>query len=341
MICVGDKIMSNTHRAFEILKILRVHSDEDHPLTFEDIRHRLLDKNLDLNRKTFYADIARLREVGHTIHTSRSNHFGYYIESEPFTFAQAKLLVDAVQSSRFISKDMSNELIDHIASLTSTYQAGQLKSRLYVDERSKTLNKSVYTTVDRIQNAITKNRKIRFRYVDTVLNRNDERERRFRHDGAFYLVSPYMLVWVEDNYYCVGHHEERETISNFRIDRMDNVVIMPEARIPATTASKDPQFNLSKYAHNIFAMYRGYTTQLTIQADMDLLSTFSDRFGSSAKYRRINDQRFEITTSVEVSPPFYAFIFQFGSKVTIMSPPQVVNEFKQHVKQTMTVYETR
>lgn len=336
---VGDFHMSNTHRAFEILKILRIHSDEEHPLTFEDIRQRLLEKELDMNRKTFYADIARLREVGHHIHTARSNNFGYYIESEPFTFAQAKLLVDAIQSSRFISKDMSNELIDHIASLTSTYQAGQLKSRLYVDERSKTLNKSVYTTVDRLQNAITKNKKIRFRYYDTVLNRHDERDRRFKHDGAFYLVSPYMLVWGEDNYYCVGHHEQRDTISNFRIDRMDNVVIMPESRIPATTASKDPQFNLSKYAQNIFAMYRGYNSIITIQADMHLLSTFSDRFGTSGKYKRLNDQRFEITTNVEISPPFYAFIFQFGSKVTIISPSQVVNEFKEHVKKTLYLYE--
>jgi predicted DNA-binding transcriptional regulator YafY len=330
--------MSNTHRAFEILKILRIHSDEDHPLTFEDIRQHLLEKDLDMNRKTFYADVARLREVGHTIHTARSNNFGYYIQSEPFSFAQAKLLVDAIQSSRFISKDMSNELIDHIASLTSTYQAGQLKSRLYVDERSKTLNKSVYTTVDRIQNAITKNKKIRFRYYDTVLNTKHERDRRFRHDGAFYLVSPYMLVWGEDNYYCVGHHEQRGTISNFRIDRMDNVVIMPESRISASVASNDSTFNLSKYAQSIFAMYRGYTTQVTIQADMDVLSTFSDRFGASAKYKRLSETRFEISASVEVSPPFYAFLFQFGDKVKIVSPTQTVNEFKEHVEKTLNTY---
>jgi predicted DNA-binding transcriptional regulator YafY len=330
--------MSNTHRAFEILKILRIHSDEEHPLTFEDIRQFLLEKELDMNRKTFYADIARLREVGHTINTARSNNFGYYIQSEPFSFAQAKLLVDAVQSSRFISKDMSNELIDHIASLTSTYQAGQLKSRLYVDERSKTLNKSVYTTVDRIQNAITKNRKIRFRYSDTVLNIKNERDRRYRHDGAFYLVSPYMLVWGEDNYYCVGHHEQRDTLSNFRIDRMDNVVIMPEPRISMSVASKDPQFNISKYAQNIFAMYRGYTANVTLQADMDVLSSFSDRFGSSAKYKRLSETRFEITVSVEVSPPFYAFIFQFGDKIEVIAPTKVVEEFKEHVQSTLKQY---
>lgn len=330
--------MSNTHRAFEILKILRTHSDEEHPLTFEDIRKFLLEKELDMNRKTFYADIARLREVGHTINTSRSNNFGYYIQSEPFTFAQAKLLVDAVQSSRFISKDMSNELIDHIASLTSTYQAGQLKSRLYVDERSKTLNKSVYTTVDRIQNAITKNKKIRFRYSDTVLNIRNERDRRYRQDGAFYLVSPYMLVWGEDNYYCVGHHEQRDTLSNFRIDRMENVVIMPEPRISMSVAAKDPLFNISKYAQNIFAMYRGYTTNVTLQADMDVLSAFSDRFGSTAKYKRLNEFRFEITISVEVSPPFYAFIFQFKDKVEVIAPIKVVNEFKEHVQNTLKQY---
>lgn len=330
--------MSNTHRAFEILKILRENSDEEHPITFEDIRQRLLQLNLDVNRKTFYADIDRLREVGHIIHTSRSHHFGYYIESQPFSFAQSKLLVDAIQSSRFISKEMSNALIDQIASLTSVHQASQLKSRLYVDERSKTINKSVYVTVDRIQNAITKNRKIRFRYFDTVLNRNDERDQRFRRDGALYLVSPYMLVWVEDNYYCVGHHELRDTITNFRIDRMDNVVVMPEPRIPATVASKDPQFNLSKYAQSIFAMFRGYTTLVTIQADMDLLSTFSDRFGSAAKYKRINDNRFEVQTNVEVSPPFYGFIFQFHQKVKLIGPSKVVDEFKQYVESTLALY---
>jgi len=330
--------MSNTHRAFEILKILRIHSDEEHPLTFEDIRQRLIEKELDLNRKTFYADIARLREVGHTIHTARSNNFGYYIQSEPFSFAQAKLLVDAIQSSRFISKDMSNELIDHIASLTSTYQAGQLKSRLYVDERSKTLNKSVYTTVDRIQNAITKNNKIRFRYVDTVLNTKHERDRRFRHEGAFYVVSPYMLVWGEDNYYCVGHHEQRDTLSNFRIDRMDNVVMINESRIPLSVASKDPQFNLSKYAQSIFAMFRGYTTQVVLHADMDVLSAFSDRFGASAKYKRLSDQRFEMSVQVEVSPPFFSFLFQFADKVTLISPSQTVKEFKEHVEKTLSQY---
>ncbi len=330
-------MQNNVMRILTFLHLLQKHTDEKHALTREELTQLLADAGYEVNRKTFYEYIKQLQQVGYPIVALKSGNFGYYLISTPFSFAQAKLLVDAVQTSRVLPKDTSTELIGKIGSIMSQYESAQLKRKLYLSERPKTINKNIYQHIDKIYEAISSNRKVSFRYFDWILNHKQQREKCYRHDGQEYKVSPYSLVWADDNYYMVAHYPQHDALSNFRVDRMDLVMICDEKRVPLSEATQDADFNLPLYSQRLFSMFVGKTQQVTMLIDADLLSAMLDRFGHHADLKRVNDQ-IQVSVSLEVSPPFLAWIFQFKDKIKIVSPKDVQNQYLSHLRSVLTHY---
>jgi predicted DNA-binding transcriptional regulator YafY len=331
-------MQNNVMRILTFLHILQKHTDSKHALSREELTQLLAEAGYDVNRKTFYEYIKQLIQVGYPVVALKSGNFGYYLPATPFSFAQAKLLVDAVQTSRVLPKETSTELIGKISSTMSQYESAQLRRKLYLSERPKTINKNIYQHIDKIYEAISNNRRVSFRYFDWILNHKNEKEKRYRHDGLEYKVSPYSLVWADDNYYMVAHYPSHDALSNFRVDRMDLVMICDEKRVPLSQATNDADFNLPLYSQRLFSMFVGKTQQVTMLIDADLLSAMLDRFGHHANLKRVNGQ-IEVNVSLEVSPPFLAWIFQFKDKIKILSPHEVQAQFLAHIRSVLTQYE--
>src|SRR5690554_1684786 len=330
-------MQNNVVRILTFLHLLQKHMDEKHPLTRKELTELMEEKGFSLNRKTLYEYVKQLSDVGYPIVVKKSGDYGYYLINTPFSFAQAKLLVDAVQTSRVLEKDTSVQLISNIASLMSQYESAQLKRKLYMSERPKTFNKNIYDLIDKIHGAIQDNRQLSFRYFDWTLNHRNEKEKCYRHDGKEYIVSPYSLVWAEDSYYMVAHYPEYEGLSNFRVDRMDLLVVLKSKRVSLSLATNQVDFNLAKYSQRLFSMFVGKVNEVVLLVDEDLLSVMIDRFSNHATYTRKNN-KIEVKVSIEVSPPFLAWVFQFKNKVKILAPDSLQKMFVEHVESVLKQY---
>jgi len=330
-------MQNNVVRILTFLHLLQKHTDEKHPLTRKELTELMEEKGFSLNRKTLYEYVKQLSDVGYPIVVKKSGDYGYYLINTPFSFAQAKLLVDAVQTSRVLEKDTSVQLISNIASLMSQYESAQLKRKLYMSERPKTFNKNIYDLIDKIHGAIQDNRQLSFRYFDWTLNHRNEKEKCYRHDGKEYIVSPYSLVWAEDSYYMVAHYPEYEGLSNFRVDRMDLLVVLKSKRVSLSLATNQVDFNLAKYSQRLFSMFVGKVNEVVLLVDEDLLSVMIDRFSNHATYTRKNN-KIEVKVSIEVSPPFLAWVFQFKNKVKILAPDSLQKMFVEHVESVLKQY---
>lgn len=331
-------MQTNVIRILTFLIILQKHSDENHPLSRDDIQQMMLDEGFSLNRKTFYEYVRQLKEMGYPIFTLSDGVGGYYLKSEPFSFPQAKLLVDAIQTSRALEKETSAELISNITSLMSVYEASQLKRKLYMQERSKSFNKNVYLAIDKIHEAIFAKKKISFRYYDLVLDYQNKLDWRYRHEGKEYVVSPYSLVWADDNYYLVGHYHENEGLTHFRIDRMDQTIMLLEASLSLDEATQTTNFDIAKYSQRLFSMFAGALETVELEFDRDLLLVMHDRFGKHASYERVGE-KIKLKSLIEVSSPFFGWIFQYQDKVKLLSPKSVVDNYTQYLTKTLKVYQ--
>ncbi len=331
-------MQNNVIRILTFLHLMQKHTDEKHPLTREELTKMLSEEGFDINRKTFYEYVKQLQQAGYPVVALKSGNFGYYLPSSPFSFAQAKLLVDAVQTSRVLAKEATTELIGQISSTMSQYEASQLKRKLYMSERPKTINRNIYKYIDKIYDAISNNRQLTFRYFDWILNHKNEKEKCYRHDGMEYKVSPYSLVWADDNYYMIAHYPKHEFLSSFRVDRMDLVILCDQRRVSLSEATGQADFNLALYSQRLFSMFVGKTEQVTMMVDSDLLSAMLDRSGNHAELKRVNN-KIQVSVTLQVSPPFLAWVFQFKDKIKIISPKHVRQTMIEHVSAVLENYQ--
>lgn len=200
--------MKNYNRSLLVLKYLHEKTDEDHLATIKDINDCLAEHQLDADRGTIVDCIKELQESGYDICCVRSTQNRYYMRSRPFTLAEVKLLVDAVQSSRFISEQQSREIVEKLSTLVGSYKADILKRHLYIGSRVKPENPNLIDYIERIHKAVTKNKKVTFRYFDY----NAEKQRSLRRDGKIYHLSPFDLIWNNDMYYVVGVGNHNDTL---------------------------------------------------------------------------------------------------------------------------------
>ena len=298
-----------------LMDILKKHTDKDTFITMEQILALLEKHNITAERKSVYEDINALRDFGLEIELVRNK--GYHLLTRDFETSELKLLVDAVQASKFITEKKSTELIKKLENLTSKNNASELQHSVIMRERIKTMNESVFLTVDSIQLAMAKNKKLSFKYFDWDIYK----KKVYKKDGKSYIVSPQALTWDDENYYLLAFDEDAQILKHFRVDKMTALFTLDEKRSTVGTT----RFNTAEYSKKMFGMYGGQLQKVKLQCDASLAGVFIDRFGLNSIITPLEDH-FEIIVEVALSPVFLSWLMQFGNKVKVLSPENVKEE---------------
>ncbi|MBP3437097.1 MAG: WYL domain-containing protein [Clostridia bacterium] len=314
-----------------LLRFLQEKSDEAHPVSVADMIAHLSSLGIAAERKSIYSDIEALREYGEDIITVRGKTTGYYLGARTFETAELKLLVDAVQSSRFITRKKSDELISKLAKDAGVYTASSLKRQVRVHNRVKTMNESIYYTVDVIHTALSEKKKLSFLYYEW----NGKKEKVLRHAGERYEISPFALSWQEENYYLIAYDERAEGIKHYRVDKMIDARVVPKKR-EGEEAFKD--FDAGQYAKSVFGMYGGREEAVTLRCHSSLAGVVLDKFGQDVTFFPENEDFFQIHVRVHISPTFFSWVFGFGDKMKILSPDAVLKEFCQMAEEVLKQY---
>ena len=325
--------------SFQKLKILYVmeyllkRTDENHPVTVTQLIQELEDRGVSAERKSIYDDIESLREFGLDIlQSGGGRNSGYYVASREFELPELKLLVDSVQSSKFITYKKTLSLIKKIEGLASVHEAQLLRRQLYVKNRIKTMNESIYYNVDELHRGIAENQKIRFHYFEYTV----QKERRFRRNGAWYVLSPYALSWDDENYYLVGFDSEAKAIKHFRVDKMADIELTGE---PRDGAESYAALDMGLYARKTFGMFTGEEASVQLRFEKELVGAVIDRLGRDVMLIPDGEDFFTVWTDVVVSPQFFAWVLGFGNKAKILGPDHVVEKLREHIRQAMELYE--
>lgn len=315
-----------------LMKLLLERTDDKHGLTLEEISMALGEYGVDAERKTLYDDLEVLRVFGMDIEKRKGKTVTYHVVSRAFELPELKLLVDAVQSSKFITRKKSSELIKKLANFASRHEAQQLQRNVFVANRIKTMNESIYYTVDYIHEAISENVKISFQYF----NWNEKKERVLRHGGARYVVSPWALTWDDENYYMIGFDSADGIVKHYRVDKMLKLQLTEEKRDGAALF-KD--FDMALYSKKTFGMFGGREETVTLRCHNKLAGIIIDRFGQDVVISKVSDTHFEIRIKVQTSPHFYTWIMNFGEDMTVVAPESVREGLVNLAKQTLSQYE--
>lgn len=315
-----------------LMKILLEKTDETHSITMSEIIDALQAYGIGAERKSLYDDLETLRVYGmDIIGTQEDRKYYYHVGNRQFELAELKLLVDSVQSAKFITEGKSNELINKIEGLASQYEASQLHRQVFVNGRVKTMNESIYYNVDRIHTAIAENSRIRFRYFQW----NVDKEMELRHNGAVYEVSPWALSWDDENYYLIAYDSIQGIIKHFRVDKMLNIESSGEQR---EGKQMFKSFNMAAYARKTFGMYGGVEEWVRIKCDNSLAGVMIDRFGKDVSMTRLNEKQFVATVDVAVSRQFMAWVIGLGDGAEIIGPESVVDEMRKEIKRLAGQY---
>ena len=303
------------------------HTDEENPMTGLEILEYLKEHDVPANEKTLRGDIKLLQELGLDIVKIVSRPNLFYWGERQFELPELKLLVDAVASSRFITKKKSNSLGKKLAQLASENQRKDLRRHIQATNRIKSENESIYYSVNTLNEAISRRKKVRFQYTEF----GPDLKEVLRGDGEVYELSPYALLWNEDYYYVVGWSDKHDNVSVFRVDRLCRPEILDEKAV-----KKPDNFTLDDYSTPIFDMFEG-SERVTVKLEVknDLAKYIVDRFGTKLETRRASDESFTIKVEVSLSPTFYAWVFQFAGGMQILSPKKAVNEMLDMVSNYM------
>lgn len=312
-------------------EILRRETDEQHPLSLRQIQDLLEQKGVSAERKSLYDDLEQLRLLGEDVVTVRDTTVRYYIGQRALDMTQLRLLVDAVQSSKFITRKKSEELIRNLEGLTSRHLAGQLQRQVLVAGRIKHMNESIYYNVDSLQSALQENRQVRFQYFDWGM----DKQQHLRHEGAYYQVSPWALTWDDENYYLIAYDHSTETIRHYRVDRMLRI---GSTDLPREGEAAFRQLDMARHTQKTFGMFGGESQPVTLWCRAGMAGIILDRFGQDVALIPAGDQAFTVRVSVVVSPQFFAWLTGFGPAVRLQSPAAVAEEYSRYLKEILGGY---
>ena len=306
-------------------------TDENHALTGNQLIDILSHQDIKAERKTIYDDIATLCDSGIKLEVTKIGHSNAYFLSERlFQDEELFLLADAVASSKFLTIKKSNELIKKLQSLTSDHKAKQLRRSIYVDNRTKAFNENIYYTINTVQEGIFSDRNITFNYFEYSL----EKRKQLKHGGELYTVSPFQLIWENDNYYLACYCFKHKKICRYRVDRMTNVSVSDEKRCKLTEEEAEEMKN----QRSLYSMYGGEEETVQIQFDNSLINVVIDRFGERVICHQNSENTFYINADVQISPTFWGWLFQFGDKAKILGPSQVTVMAQRKIKELADMY---
>lgn len=324
-------VQRNKQKLLILRQILLDKTDDEHSLSVPEIINELATYGISVERKTVYDDIETLTENGLDVITAKKSHSNsYYVGTRIFQDEELQVLADAIASSKFLSTRKSNEIIKKLQKLTSIYNSNKLKRNVFIENRVKSFNEQIYYNIDAIHEAINENKKIAFKYFEYDM----QKKKKLKNNGLKYTVSPCRLIWDSDNYYLLCFCDKHNNISRYRIDRMTDVVMKDEKR----RLLDDNEAELADNLCSTFGMYGGEKQNITLELHKDLVNVIIDRFGSGVYMRKNSADTFIANIDVQISPPFWGWLFQFGDRAKIISPENIKNQTKEWLKKIQENY---
>ena len=316
-------------RTLYMMQVLFERSDEEHFLNASQLCDILSGEyGISCDRRTVYSEIEILMAYGMDVRLQRGPQGGYYVASRPFAMAELKILVDAVQSARFIPEKKAWELIRKLEGLCSKYQASELRGQVTIINRPRTENDEIFSTVEQLHDAIYFKKKVQFRYTAWDIHKKLVA----KHGGIFYVVSPLGLVYDDEKYYLVGWDEKAEQVKHFRVDKVEGLAILEEQKKPM-------EFDVPSFARKTFGMFGGKDVWVGMRGREALVGTFIDQFGKDVFLRPDGEGYFRCTALVTVSPTFFGWFLGLGDGAEILSPPQVRSAFEAYLRGILSIYE--
>lgn len=309
--------MNNKKRILSLIKILHNYTDDDHHLTTNQLIQKLAEHGVSYHRESLTSDIQLLQKVGYDIICVKSTQNKYFVGSRDFDVVEIKMLADAINAAQFISKEKSDELINKLFSEISIYQAEQIRKATQEPNKNKIASSSIYSA-DLINTAVSQSRKVTFQYYEYDV----KMKKVLKHDGYTYTVSPYATVWNNDRYYMIGYCEKHSDITIFRVDRIVNIALSESISIP-----RPEDFDINDFLSKKFKMFSGEVAEVTLKCENKHTKAIADRFGDNIIPIQIDSRHFTVTVNVELTPTFYAWVFQYQGEIIIQSPQKAINEF--------------
>ena len=316
-----------------LIKIFTEDTDDQHALTLPQIAEKLDAYGVSAERKTLYQDFELRRDFGFDIIGQQARrNFYYHMGNRRFELPELKLLVDSVQSAKFITDKKSNTLIKKLEGMVSKYEARKLQRQVIISGRIKAMNESIYYNVDKLHEAIGTDRQIRFKYFRWNINKEME----LRKDGAWYQVSPWALMWDDENYYLVGYDAEDGKIKHYRVDKMWRISVADRKR---EGKEQFKAFNMPRYTKSLFGMFGGEEVKVTLEAENGMVGILLDRFGKDIPVKPVDADHFRTSVVVAVSSQFLGWIMALGDGVKIIGPDKVVTRMKEEIRLISQMYE--
>lgn len=318
-----------------VYKYLNQLSDEENPLSTTQLIQLLKKDGVNCERKSIYADVKLLNDVGFDIESTRSPKKGFYMASRRFELPEVRLLIDAVSSAGFITPNKTKQLIGKLESLASTNQAKELVSQVYINSDTKCDNEEIYYIIDALHEAILNKSKVKFTYK----RRNIDKENRKNYTNKVFKVSPYALVWRDDHYYLICNNEKYDNLMHLRLDRMRKIETLDEAIRPACEVSDyKKDFDVADYSKKTFSMFSGTVSDVELYCDLDLREQIMDRFGESIVLTAVDTEHFVTTINGAVSDGMVSWLMEFGNKIKVLQPQSLADAVKKRAEEIANLY---
>lgn len=326
---------SSKMKTLLIFKYLNQFSDEDNPISTTELIEMLKKDGYKCERKSIYADVQALNEIGFDIMSTTTPKRGFFMASRNFELPQVILLIDAVSSAGFITPNKTADLIKKLESLVSSNQAKDLISQVYIDSNTKCDNEEIYYVIDALNEAINNKNKVKFAYK----RRNIDKENRKTYTEKSFKVSPYALIWKDDHYYLVCNNEKYDNLMNLRLDRIRKITQLDEDVRPISEVSEyQDRFDAADYTSKMFNMFSGINDDVTLLCSLDLREEIMDRFGATIPLKAVDVNHFETTVNVAVSDGLVSWIMSFGEGIKVLSPNYLIDSVKEKAQKIYNIY---
>ncbi len=325
------RVFNQKIKILYLMRIFLEQTDEEHPMSVKELIAYLNSLGISAERKTVYDDIETLRNFGMDILNRREHPAGFYLASREFELPELRLLVDAVQSSRCITNGKSRQLIRKLESLASVYESRQLRRQGFAENRIRTINENVYYSIDMIQRALTEDRQISFQYCEWTV----EKKLRPENEGERYSVSPWGLVWQNEEYYLITYDEKCGRVKQYQVDKLQQIRIEKEVRRGREFFEN---YDIGELTSRTFGMFGGREVTICLEAHNRLVGVVLDRFGRDIMIHRKDPEHFKTLVRVNISDQFFGWIASLGLDAVIASPDDVRDRYREFLEKSLSNY---
>lgn len=325
------RVFNQKIKILYLMRIFLEQTDEEHPMSVKELIAYLNSLGISAERKTVYDDIETLRNFGMDILNRREHPAGFYLASREFELPELRLLVDAVQSSRCITNGKSRQLIRKLESLASVYESRQLRRQGFAENRIRTINENVYYSIDMIQRALTEDRQISFQYCEWTV----EKKLRPENEGERYSVSPWGLVWQNEEYYLITYDEKCGRVKQYQVDKLQQIRIEKEVRRGREFFEN---YDIGELTSRTFGMFGGREVTICLEAHNRLIGVVLDRFGRDIMIHRKDPEHFKTLVRVNISDQFFGWIASLGLDAVIASPDEIRDKYREFLEKSLSNY---